>query len=135
MKYRYSEVTGERVWVRPCPLHHRVVTLLPPSLYFLFLSVHLVILFTHLLTSCSNTRFWFHDIGHTGYRLLQQRKKLLASSTIIPMILETSFHGRIVLAYIVFIPNLYSRFHFTLPNHFPSYHSESPDCRECFPFM
>lgn len=122
IKYPYTEVTEIRPRVRPSPRHNRVVTLLPPSLYFLFLSAHPAILSTHLLvgiTSYSDTRFWFPDIGHTGYGLVQQCKNVVASSTIISMILETSFRGRIVLAYIVFIPSPFSHFHYILPNHFP----------------
>jgi hypothetical protein len=73
----------------------------------MFLFVHLAILLTHLLvaiTSYSDTRLWFVNISQTGYMVMQQCKNVVASSTIIPMILETSFRGRIVLAYIVFIP-------------------------------
>jgi hypothetical protein len=136
MKYRYTEVTDIRPRVRPSPHHNRVVTLLSPSFYFLFLSAHLAILFTHLLvgmTSYSDTRFCFPDIGHTGYRLVQQCKNLLASSTIISMILENSFRGRVVLAYIVFIPCPYPHFHYILPNHFPLVAFSKPRLQRMLP--
>lgn len=103
---------------------HITIRLLHFSLHrFIFCSsAHLAILFTHLLvgmTSYSDTRVWFPDIGRTGYRLVQQCKNVVASSTIIYMILETYFSGRIVLAYIVFTPSPYSHFYYTLPNHSP----------------
>lgn len=136
MKYPYTEVTEIRPRVRPSPPHNRVVTLLPPSLYFLFLSAHPAILFTHLLvgmTSYSDTRFGFPAIGRTAYGLVQQCKNVVASSTIISMILETSFLGRIVLAYIVFIPSLYSHFHYILPNHFPLVAFSKPRMQRMLP--
>jgi hypothetical protein len=119
------------------PLHItiRFVTLLPSSLYFLFLSAHLAILFTHLLVgmaSYSDTRFWFPDIDHTGYRLVQQCENV-SSSTIISMILETSFRSRTVLAYIVFIPSPYSHFHYILPNHFPLVAFSKPGLQRMLP--
>jgi hypothetical protein len=138
IKYRYTEVTEIGPMVRPSPHHNRVVTLLFPSLYFLFLSAHLAILFTHLLegiTFYSDTRFWFPDIGHIGYRLVQQCKNVLASSTIISMILQTSFRGRIVLAYIVFIPSPNCHFHYILPNHFPLVAFSKPGLQRMLPIF
>lgn len=136
MKYRFTEVTEIRPRVRHSPHHNRVVTLLPQSFYFLFLSAHPAILFTDLLvgmTSYSDTRFWFPDIGHTGYRLVQQCKNFVASSTNISRILETSFRGHIVLAYIVFIPRPYSHFQYILPNHFPLVAFSKPGFQRMLP--
>jgi len=60
-------------------------------------------------------------------------QKCCSLDTIIFMILETSFRGRIVLAYIVCISSPYSHFHYILPNHFPLVAFSKPGLQRMLP--